>query len=187
MVGSPNHIIGVYDADQSTYEAPVEVPEGSADIEAVLTDYFDGIDQAWVDTEFSGRSDYSAFIAAGIPASGLFTGADGITTQEEVALFGGTAGIQHDPNYHTPQDDIDNINSEALDVNSDAIAHATITLAEPIIEDPGTDEPGTQEPERPDVVQTDGTGTGGGAAGALLLAALGAGGVLVARRRALQD
>ena len=207
MVGSPNHIIGVYDADQSTYEAPVEVPEGSADIEAVLTDYFDGIDQAWVDTEFSGRSDYSAFIAAGIPASGLFTGADGITTQEEVALFGGTAGIQHDPNYHTPQDDIDNINSEALDVNSDAIAHATITLAEPIIEDPGTDEPGTdepgtdepgtdepgtdepgtEEPERPDVVQTDGTGTDGGAAGALLLAALGAGGVLVARRRALQD
>ena len=30
MVGSPNYIIGVYDADESTYEAPVVVPEGSA-------------------------------------------------------------------------------------------------------------------------------------------------------------
>ena len=29
MVGSPNYIIGVYDANESTYPAPVEVPPGS--------------------------------------------------------------------------------------------------------------------------------------------------------------
>ncbi len=67
------------------------MPEGSVATEAVFTDYFDGIDQAWVDSEFSGRSDYDAFISNGIPASGLFTGgADAIKTEEEAAVFGGS-------------------------------------------------------------------------------------------------
>jgi Zn-dependent M28 family amino/carboxypeptidase len=130
MVGSPNYIIGVYDADQSTYPAPVEVPGGSVETEAVLTDYFDGIGQPWVDTAFSGRSDYQAFINHGVPASGLFTGGDGTKTPEEVEMFGGTAGITYDPNYHTPRDDLSNVNVTAIDIMSDAIAHATITLAQ---------------------------------------------------------
>lgn len=130
MIASPNHVIGVYDADESTHEAPVEVPEGSVATEKVLTDYFDGTGQAWVDSEFSGRSDYSAFIAAGVPASGLFTGADGVKTEEEAREFGGTAGETYDPNYHSAGDDITNINMEALDVMSDAIAHSAITLGQ---------------------------------------------------------
>ncbi|QBX57507.1 M20/M25/M40 family metallo-hydrolase [Nocardioides seonyuensis] len=130
MVGSPNHIIGVYDADQSTYEADVDVPEGSAETEDVLTDWFDSQDQAWVDTPFSGRSDYAAFIDAGIPSSGLFTGADDVKTEEQEDLFGGTAGIILDPNYHTPEDDISNLNVDALDVMSDAIAASAILLAQ---------------------------------------------------------
>ncbi len=130
MVGSPNHIIGVYDADESTYDAPVTVPAGSAETEDVLTDWFDSVGQPWVDTMFSGRSDYQAFIENGVPASGLFTGADGVKTQEEVELFGGTEGIIYDPNYHTPEDSIDNVNRSALDVMSDAIAAAAITLAQ---------------------------------------------------------
>jgi hypothetical protein len=130
MVGSPNHIIGVYDADESTYEAPVTVPAGSAETEDVLTDWFDSVGQPWVDTMFSGRSDYQAFIENGVPASGLFTGADGVKTPEEVELFGGTAGVIYDPNYHTPEDDISNVDQGALDVMSDAIAAAAITLAQ---------------------------------------------------------
>jgi Zn-dependent M28 family amino/carboxypeptidase len=130
MVGSPNYIIGVYDANESTYPAPVEVPPGSAETEAVFTDYFDGIDQAWVDTEFSGRSDYQAFIENGVPASGLFTGADGSKTAEEVALFGGTEGIFYDPNYHSPGDTIDNVDATALDIMSRAIGHAVASLSE---------------------------------------------------------
>jgi Zn-dependent M28 family amino/carboxypeptidase len=130
MIGSPNFKIGVYDADQSTYEAPVTVPAGSIETEDVLTSYFDGIGQPWVDTEFSGRSDYQAFIENGVPASGLFTGGDGVKTAKEVEMFGGTAGITYDPNYHTPADDITNVSTTALDIMSDAIAHATITLAQ---------------------------------------------------------
>ena len=130
MVGSPNYIIGVYDADESTYEASVSPPAGSIQTEAVFTDYFDSTGQPWVDTAYSGRSDYQAFILNGVPASGLFTGADGTKTEEQVGLFGGTAGITYDPNYHTALDDIDNVNPEALDIMSDAIAHAALTLAQ---------------------------------------------------------
>jgi Zn-dependent M28 family amino/carboxypeptidase len=129
MIGSPNYIIGVYDADQSTYAAPVAVPPGSEALEQVFTDYFDGTDQPWVDTEFSGRSDFQGFIEAGIPAGGLFTGADDVKTDEQVALFGGTAGITDDPNYHTAGDDLDNVDRKALKINSRAIAFATMSLA----------------------------------------------------------
>lgn len=130
MVGSPNYIIGVYDADESTYPAPVEVPEGSAEAEKLFTDHFDANGQPWVDTEFSGRSDYQAFIENGVPATGLFTGADGTKTEEEVALFGGTAGIIYDPNYHTPEDDITNVDRTALDINGRAIGTVVLGLAE---------------------------------------------------------
>lgn len=129
MVGSPNYIIGVYDADESTYDAPVEVPAGSVQTEQVLTDYFESIGQDWVDTEFSGRSDYQPFILNGVPASGLFTGADGVKTEEQVEMFGGTAGITYDPNYHTAADDIGNVDKTALEIMSNAIAHAAMTLA----------------------------------------------------------
>ncbi len=130
MVASPNYIIGVYDANESTYKAPVKVPAGSAETESVFTDYFDSVSQPWVDTEFSGRSDYQAFISNGIPASGLFTGADGTKTAAQAEMFGGTAGVIYDPNYHTPRDHIGNVNKEALGIMSKAIAHATITLAQ---------------------------------------------------------
>ena len=80
-------------------------------------------------TDFSGRSDYGPFIAVGIPAGGLFTGAEGIKTPEEVDLWGGTAGEQYDPCYHLACDTFDNINLFAFDVNSDAVAAATLQFA----------------------------------------------------------
>ncbi|TYL55210.1 M28 family peptidase [Nocardioides sp. BGMRC 2183] len=129
MIGSINYTVGVYDADESTYEAPVEVPEGSAELEAVFTDYFDDNGQPWVDSEYSGRSDYQAFIENGVPAGGLFSGADAIKTEEEAAVFGGTAGRALDPNYHSPNDDIDNISRAALEIFVPAIAHAVDDLA----------------------------------------------------------
>ena len=130
MVASPNYQIGVYDADESTYPAPVVVPDGSIETEDVLTDYFTSVGQAWVDTEFSGRSDYQAFIENGVPSSGLFTGAEQLKTVEEAALFGGMAGVAYDVNYHGAGDNLENVNLVALDINSNAIAHATITLAQ---------------------------------------------------------
>lgn len=51
-------------------------------------------------SEFSGRSDYAAFIENGIPSGGLFTGAEVLKTEEEVEMFGGEAGVAYDVNYH---------------------------------------------------------------------------------------
>lgn len=129
MIGSPNYTIGVYDADESTFPAPVEVPEGSVAAEKIFTDWFDSKSQPWVDSEFSGRSDYQAFIENGVASTGLFTGAEVLKTEEEAKIFGGTAGVALDKNYHAKGDDISNINLRALDINTDALAHAAGLLA----------------------------------------------------------
>jgi hypothetical protein len=59
----------------------------------------------------------------------LFTGAEGIKTAEEAAIWGGTAGDNYDPCYHEACDTFDNVNLHALDINSDAIAYATLQYA----------------------------------------------------------
>lgn len=130
MIGSENFTVGVYDANRSTFPADgVTIPEGSAEIERIYTDYFDAIDQPWIDSEYSGRSDYQAFIDNGIPSGGLFSGGDDIKTEEEAALFGGTAGVFMDRNYHTENDTLANVSRESVDIFSPAIGHAAFALA----------------------------------------------------------
>ncbi len=53
----------------------------------------------------------------------------GIKTAEEAAIWGGTAGQQYDPCYHLVCDTYDNNNDHALDVNSDAVAYASLSYA----------------------------------------------------------
>ena len=50
-----------------------------------------------------------------IPLGGLFTGAEGIKTAEEAALWGGQAGVAYDPCYHQACDTFANNNDDALD------------------------------------------------------------------------
>ena len=128
MVGSPNFVRFVYDGDGSAFGATG--PNGSARVERVFLDYFASQGLATSPTEFDGRSDYFAFINNGIPAGGLFTGAEGIKTAEEAAVYGGTAGVAYDPCYHQACDTLANLSERALDQMSDAIAHVTLTFAE---------------------------------------------------------
>ncbi len=127
MVGSPNFVRFVYDGDGSAFGT--SGPSGSGRIESAFTDYFTAQGLATEPTEFDGRSDYDAFINAGIPAGGLFTGAEGIKTVEQALVYGGTAGVAYDPCYHALCDDITNLSSTALDQMSDAVAHATLLFA----------------------------------------------------------
>ena len=146
MVGSPNYIRGVYDGDGSSFGQAG--PSGSESIENLFNQHFADVGLAFEGTEFSGRSDYAAFIAKGVPAGGLFTGADQDKTPEQAARYGGVAGVAADPCYHqacdsqTPvadgadaavygqlRDLVGNVNSVALDTNADAIAHAVATYA----------------------------------------------------------
>jgi Zn-dependent M28 family amino/carboxypeptidase len=152
MIGSPNYTFGVYDGDDSAAEGSGPGPDGSAQIEAVFQKYFAGRGQATSAADFTGRSDYGPFIATGIPAGGLFTGAEVEKTEADVALWGGVAGAAFDPCYHqacdslTPEKDgadaalyrelrkkyhlFGNINTFALDVNADGVATAVATFAQ---------------------------------------------------------
>ena len=71
----------------------------------------------------------SPAVAAGIPAGGLFTGAEDIKTAAQAAKWGGTAGDAFDPCYHQSCDTYDNVNLDALDEMTDAMAHAILTFA----------------------------------------------------------
>jgi Zn-dependent M28 family amino/carboxypeptidase len=129
MIGSPNYVFFVYDGDDSDGEGAGPGPAGSAQIEALFESFYGTFGEPFKGTDFSGRSDYGPFIAVGIPSGGLFTGAEGVKTPDEVALWGGTAGAQYDPCYHLACDTYDNVNLQALDVNADAIAYATLQYA----------------------------------------------------------
>jgi len=150
MIGSPNFVNMIYDGDLSdsppiddeTFAPPAR--PYSATIEKIFLDYFKANRIPNRPTAFDGRSDYGPFIAAGIPAGGLFTGAEEIKTPEEAAIFGGIAGEQYDGCYHLGCDDFFNLSNKALDVNSDAAAHALITLAQSRIPDRPASAPSVQ-------------------------------------------
>ncbi len=151
MIGSPNHVFFVYDGDDSDGVGAGAGPEGSAQIEKTFERFYGERGIPFKGTDFSGRSDYGPFIAAGIPAGGLFTGAEGIKTAEEAALWGGTAGQQYDPCYHLACDTYDNINLSAFEVNSDAVAYATLQYAQNTsdvngVKGKGNFKPGSLEP-----------------------------------------
>jgi Zn-dependent M28 family amino/carboxypeptidase len=126
MVGSPNYVFFIYDGDNSDGVGAGPGPAGSAEIEKTFEAYFNSVSEPFKGTDFTGRSDYGPFIAVGIPSGGLFTGAEGIKTADEAAIWGGTAGQQYDPCYHLACDTYANVNLHALDVNSDAIAYAVL-------------------------------------------------------------
>ncbi|MFD0886855.1 M28 family metallopeptidase [Streptosporangium algeriense] len=126
MVASPNYALKIYDGDNSDQTGAPAGPAGSAEIEKLFEKYFDTLRQPHNGTDFDGRSDYGPFIEVGIPAGGLFTGAEGIKTPEEAKLFGGTAGKPYDGCYHQACDTIANINDKALALNTGAIATAAV-------------------------------------------------------------
>jgi Zn-dependent M28 family amino/carboxypeptidase len=131
MVGSPNYVFMVYDGDQSSFPPPagVPIPDGSVQIEDIFESFYTLRGEPYDDTQFSGRSDYQAFIVNNIPAGGLFTGAEVPKTAEQAAIWGGTVGEQFDPCYHEVCDTFANNSDHALDVNSDAIAFSILTYA----------------------------------------------------------
>ena len=177
MIASPNFIYGVYDADESSFPAPagVPIPDGSIALEDLFEIYFTWQGIPYEDSEFSGRSDYQAFIQNGIPASGLFTGAEVPKTEEQETIWEGVAGEAYDPCYHQACDSLDpthperdqavydeldaendlvgNLSQEALGVNADAIAYAMLTLAystEDVNGVPGRPVPGSRSLDLPD-------------------------------------
>ena len=135
MLASPNPGYFTYDGDQSlptdTRGRPV-VPEGSAGIERTLVAYLKSAGKTAQDTSFDGRSDYDGFTLAGIPAGGLFSGAENKMSADQAKLWGGTADQPFDPNYHQKTDTLDHIDRTALGINGGGVAYAIGLYAQDI-------------------------------------------------------
>jgi Zn-dependent M28 family amino/carboxypeptidase len=129
MLASPNFVRFVYDGDGSEPDNPAG-PSGSGMIEDVFNSFWNSQGMDTEPTAFDGRSDYDSFTAVGIPAGGIFAGAEGIKTAEEALIYGGTAGEPYDECYHLACDTLKNLNLTALDQFSDAVAHSTLTFAQ---------------------------------------------------------
>lgn len=128
MVASPNWARLIYDGDGSTFGSDASGPNAGY-IESLFTRFFDSQKQAHEPIPFDGRSDYVAFTDAGIPAGGVFTGAEAIKTPEQQAKYGGTAGEQLDPCYHQACDTFANLNTVIYSQMKNAAADVVYQLA----------------------------------------------------------
>jgi Zn-dependent M28 family amino/carboxypeptidase len=128
MLASGNYARFIYDGNGD--EQGFAGPKGSGVIEQVFKDFWDGAGLAYETIPFDGRSDYDAFTQVGIPAGGIFAGAEGIKTAEQVELYGGTAGIAFDPCYHQLCDTMANLNLQGLQEHKEAAVHAIGTFAQ---------------------------------------------------------
>ena len=105
--------------------------EESAAIETLFETFYDSRGLAYEDTEFDGRSDYQAFADAGIPTGGLFTGAEGDKTAGAGGPVRRAAKAWPSTRATTRRATTSATStSTSLDENADAIAYATLTLAQ---------------------------------------------------------
>jgi aminopeptidase S len=129
ILASPNAGYFVYDGDNSDGENITPGPAGSDVIERVLTERLATLGVQARGAGFYDASDYSAFVNAGIPTGGVYSGDAGIKSPEQAALWGGQAGSPFDPCYHQACDTIANINRDVLGRMTDALAFGVGTFA----------------------------------------------------------
>ena len=127
MIASPNPARMIYDGSGSL--GGEGGPPGSAEIEAIFEQWFQSEGLAFQETPFDGRSDYGPFIWTGIPAGGLFTGAEQRMTGSEAGTYGGEAGTPYDACYHEECDTIENLDVQMLGEMAAAAVDASLRLA----------------------------------------------------------
>jgi Zn-dependent M28 family amino/carboxypeptidase len=133
LIGSKNAGFFTFDGDQSGQPNPAipaaSVPMGSAGMERTLAGYLNLAGVRPADQPLGGASDYSPFLAAGIPIGGITTGSTQVKSPVQERLWGGKAGVPFDPNYRTARDDIDNVDRRALSITGPAVAFAVGTYS----------------------------------------------------------
>ncbi len=132
MIGSHNAGYLAYDGDDSDKVGEPAGPPGSDAIERVFVQRLQQEGIAAEGTDFDGRSDYGPFIEVGIPAGGVFSGADETKTPEQATKWGGTADETFDQNYHTAEDTLANVDRAALAENASAVAYGIGTYAQSV-------------------------------------------------------
>ncbi|KQU60988.1 amidohydrolase [Rhodococcus sp. Leaf278] len=132
MIGSHNAGYLAYDGDDSDKVGEPAGPTGSDAIERTFVERLAADGVAVDGTDFDGRSDYGPFIEVGIPAGGVFSGADENKTAEQAEKWGGTADQTFDENYHTDQDTLANVDRAALAKNGAAVAYGIGVYAQSV-------------------------------------------------------
>jgi Zn-dependent M28 family amino/carboxypeptidase len=132
MIGSHNAGYLAYDGDDSDQVGEPAGPAGSDAIERTFVEHLAAEDVAVDGTDFDGRSDYGPFIEVGIPAGGVFSGADENKTAAQAEKWGGTADQTFDENYHTDQDTLANVDRAALAKNGAAVAYGIGVYAQSV-------------------------------------------------------
>ncbi|MGB2720944.1 MAG: M20/M25/M40 family metallo-hydrolase [Rhodococcus sp. (in: high G+C Gram-positive bacteria)] len=132
MIGSNNAGYLAYDGDDSDQVGEPAGPAGSDAIERTFVERLAEEGVAVDGTDFDGRSDYGPFIEVGIPAGGVFSGADDTKTAAQADKWGGTADQTFDENYHTDQDTLANVDRAALAKNGAAVAYGIGVYAQSV-------------------------------------------------------
>lgn len=132
MLGSHNAGYLAYDGDDSDRVGEPAGPAGSDAIERVFVEYLQDEGITAQGTDFDGRSDYGPFIAVGIPAGGVFSGADEDKTAQQAEQWGGAADEAFDENYHTAEDTLANVDRAALAKNASAVGFGIGTYAQSV-------------------------------------------------------
>jgi Zn-dependent M28 family amino/carboxypeptidase len=118
MLASPNYILQIHRGS--------DAPEDAQPVAIALQEMFQERMEALGFMEGSGYrlvpmtggSDFVPFRARDVATGGLNTGAGGVKSAEEAAMYGGMANVQADPCYHADCDNINNVARPALDVNT---------------------------------------------------------------------
>ncbi len=92
MLASPNFRTGVYNGSDGNMQQQAAV-DGSSYILRLLADSITRHGRRYALSPFDGRSDYGPFLAAGVPAGGLDTGAEGVKSMRERKEYGGLARV----------------------------------------------------------------------------------------------
>jgi Zn-dependent M28 family amino/carboxypeptidase len=128
MIGSPNAGYFTYDGDQSTKpgerQGVPRIPEGAAGIERTFVAYLDRAGKPAEDTSFDGRSDYDPFTKSGVPAGGLFSGAEEKKSVQQAELWGGQSDEAFDRNYHKDTDTLEHVDRTAVEILGGGVAYA---------------------------------------------------------------
>ncbi len=122
MLASPNFVRFVYDGNGNAAPDNPAGPAGSGKVEKVFDDWFKARGLASARVPFDGRSDYVGFTERGIPAGGVFAGAEGVKTEEEAEIYGGAAGSWYDPCYHQLCDDLTTVLTGVPPLDAEGLA-----------------------------------------------------------------
>ena len=102
----------------------------AAEIEAALWAHFESRGLGAKTEKLGFASDYVPFYVAGIPIGGVYSGAGGEMSPDDVALFGGEIGAPRDACYHRACDTVDNVDPARLEMLMQAIEAALLSLAD---------------------------------------------------------